>query len=212
MKISVFGCNLVQGTIYIININEINKALGNLLCSSLPGFHAFTGSDFTPAFYKKGKSKPFLILQATEKYQTAFKNLADPTLFDSTKDTIQEFVCEVYGTKKNKLKHLQKVNEARSRIFAQNYGMIDDMESFKKKIISFDASNLPPCYRELEQQMLRAVYVAHIWTNVHRNIPSELNPINYGWDLDDDEEYKFKWFEGPETPENIKDIIISQNP
>ena len=114
-----------------INVNEIHKAPGNLLYTSLPAFHAFTGSDFTPAFYKKGKSKPFLILEATDKYQTAFKDLADLNVFDSTKETIQEFVCEMYRTKKNKLKQVQKVNEARSRIFAQNYGMIDDMEFVK---------------------------------------------------------------------------------
>ncbi|KAJ8914852.1 hypothetical protein NQ315_014865 [Exocentrus adspersus] len=192
-----------------INITEIHKALGNLLCSALPAFNAITGSDFTPALYKKGKSKPFSILRSTEKYQSAFRDLADPTLLESCKGTIEEFVCKMYSTKKNQVKNIKKVNEARCRIFVQHYGMIDDMEQFKKKVVTFDASHLPPCLRELEQQILRTVYVSHMWTDSHKNIPSVLDPTKYGWKLSDEDEYTFNWFEGPETPDSINEIVIS---
>ncbi|OXU26620.1 hypothetical protein TSAR_012112 [Trichomalopsis sarcophagae] len=119
-----------------------------------------------------------------------------------------KFVCEMYATTKNKLRNVKKVNEARSCIFGQSYGMIDDMEAFKKKVVSFDASNLSPCLRELEQQILRTAYVPNIWINAHKNIPSILDPTNYGWSLNNDGEYTFKWFEGPETPETVKEIIM----
>ncbi|OXU26622.1 hypothetical protein TSAR_012114 [Trichomalopsis sarcophagae] len=100
--------------------------------------------------------------------------LSENPQVESTKNSIEEFVCEIYATTKNKLRNVKKVNEARSCIFGQSYGMIDDMEAFKKKVVSFDASNLPPCLRELEQQILRTAY----------------------------------WFEGPETPETVKEIIM----
>lgn len=42
-----------------INISNLYETLGPRLCSSLPGFHALTGCDFNPAFYRKGKKKRF---------------------------------------------------------------------------------------------------------------------------------------------------------
>ncbi|KAK9892933.1 hypothetical protein WA026_022805 [Henosepilachna vigintioctopunctata] len=47
-----------------------------------------------------------------------------------------------------------------------------------------------------------------MWRNAHKNIPSTLDPADYGWTLTD-EELRFKWFEGPETPENINEIVLS---
>ncbi|GBP18883.1 hypothetical protein EVAR_62888_1 [Eumeta japonica] len=41
---------------------------------SLPGFHAITGCDFNPAFFRKGKSKPYKTLKKYPEYQEAFKN------------------------------------------------------------------------------------------------------------------------------------------
>lgn len=42
-----------------INISNLYETLGPRLCSSLPGFHALTGCDFNPAFYRKGKKNRF---------------------------------------------------------------------------------------------------------------------------------------------------------
>lgn len=38
-----------------INVTELYEAFGSSLRASLPGFHAFTGCDFNPAFYRRGK-------------------------------------------------------------------------------------------------------------------------------------------------------------
>ena len=46
-----------------IDINEIAKEIGDTLCQSLPGFHSFTGCDYTAAFFKKGKKRPLKILE-----------------------------------------------------------------------------------------------------------------------------------------------------
>jgi 5'-3' exonuclease len=54
-----------------IDINKLYEALGPHLCSSLPGFHALTGCDFNPAFYrigKKNRSRFFEILKRIRKH------------------------------------------------------------------------------------------------------------------------------------------------
>ena len=42
-----------------INLTAIGEVLGPLLSESLPAFHAFTVCDYTSAFVKKGKKRPF---------------------------------------------------------------------------------------------------------------------------------------------------------
>ena len=46
-----------------IDISAISVSLGPELCAALPGFHAFTGSDYTSAFVRKGKVRPFARLE-----------------------------------------------------------------------------------------------------------------------------------------------------
>ena len=45
-----------------INCTELAKKLGSSLCQALPGFHAFTGSDYTAAFVRKDKIKAYNLL------------------------------------------------------------------------------------------------------------------------------------------------------
>uniref|UniRef100_A0A2H1VK22 SFRICE_026934 n=1 Tax=Spodoptera frugiperda TaxID=7108 RepID=A0A2H1VK22_SPOFR len=48
-----------------IDLTKFYEYLGPSLCRSLPGFHTLTGcgSDYNPAFFKKGKQRPFNILK-----------------------------------------------------------------------------------------------------------------------------------------------------
>ena len=83
-----------------INVTKLYETLGKDLCVSLPAFHAFTGCDFNPAFFHKGKKRPFDILQRSDKYIKAFTDLgAFPDCDKSTLATIEEFLCRVYGSK-----------------------------------------------------------------------------------------------------------------
>lgn len=45
-----------------INSTKLYEKLGTDLCSVLPGFHALTGCDCNPTFYRKGKNKPLQLL------------------------------------------------------------------------------------------------------------------------------------------------------
>lgn len=64
----------------VINITKIYEELGELLTKSLCGFHAFTGSDFNPAFFNKGKKRPFGILKNCDEFQQAFADLGNANL------------------------------------------------------------------------------------------------------------------------------------
>ena len=50
-----------------INLTTIGELLGPLLCELLPAFHAFTGCDYTSAFVRKGKKRPFAKSKDTQR-------------------------------------------------------------------------------------------------------------------------------------------------
>ena len=75
----------------------IGNHLGTMLCKSLPGFHAFTGCDYSPAFVAKGKIRPFKILQKDSTYQAAFAQLGSRNLTPTLVSNIESFACKIYG-------------------------------------------------------------------------------------------------------------------
>ncbi|CAG9771639.1 unnamed protein product [Ceutorhynchus assimilis] len=153
----------------IIDVSALHEKLGEIMCQSLPGFHALTGCDFNPiALFRKGKQRPLQILKKNADLQKAL-------------DQIGHEDCD----------------ETASRFLKS---------SSKKKIQNFDSSTLPPSQAELTQHLLRTKYIATIWKNAHKKIPSHLLPENCGWILVE-ENYQFKWFDGPQLPSTIQDII-----
>ena len=58
-----------------ISINQLFDQLVEPLCKVLPFYHAFTGCDYTSSFNRKGKIKPFKLLEKNPELQQAFLNL-----------------------------------------------------------------------------------------------------------------------------------------
>lgn len=87
--ILIYHCEKIEKTVWMdvgtasknnrrfINITEIQRSLGPGVCRSLSAFHAFTGPDYTSAFVKKGKVKPFVKLQQNTEVQKAFQILTE---------------------------------------------------------------------------------------------------------------------------------------
>ena len=75
----------------------------------MPGFHAFIGSDFTTAFYRKGKIKPLEVLEkdTEETLIQLFSRLSSEEQPDQSK--AEELICSLYGMKS----YGNDVNEAR---------------------------------------------------------------------------------------------------
>ncbi|KAG8241338.1 hypothetical protein J6590_088829 [Homalodisca vitripennis] len=88
--------------------------------------------------------------------------------------------------------------------------MLDVNEEFnRKKLKSFDASNLPPCKAELLQQFRRANYIASVWNNAHMKLPSIVTPENCGWTLEDNQ-YQFHWFDGDQLPSFVSESLQTE--
>lgn len=58
-------------------------------------------------------------------------------------------------------KNMNNVDDLRYKMFLKTYDV--QSEKFFDIVKIFDASKSPPCKVELEQQVLRAAYVANIW-------------------------------------------------
>lgn len=190
----------------IIDLSALYDRHGELFCKSLSGFHAFTGCDFNPAFFRKGKQRPLKLLLLSEQFQSAFAELSNEdcdrlTVFRN----IEKFVCSLYT-----MKSLDSVDNARFALFFLNYKVNNVNEPFQKKNLqNFDASSIPPCAAELRPQLLRSMYIARLWSHAHKKIPTNLVPEDCGWVIVDSK-YQFQWFDGPQIPSSVKDVIIDQ--
>jgi hypothetical protein len=174
------------------------------LCKSLPAYHAFTGSDYTASFSRRGKVKPIKVLESSTEFQTAFIALAeDPDIKEITFRKIEEFVCCVYGMKKS-----GSVNAARLDMFANKY------KTKKNQRISavekLDGSSLPPCFKVLEKKIERACYVSKIWMSSVSSNPPAISLLDYGWKLTAENEYSISWFDGKSCPK-ILDVVVDNS-
>lgn len=91
------------------NVNSLYTQLGAPVCKSLPVFLALTGCDYNPAFFKKGRIRPYAILnKSNNNYLQHFESLCEKDPEQILKDKfdspdfkiIEQFVCEMYGYKK----------------------------------------------------------------------------------------------------------------
>ena len=72
----------------------------------LIGFHAFTGSDYTSAFFRKGKAICWKVLRSNSKFLQTFVTLGDEWMpSESLMNSLEEFVCYLFGSL-----HLKKIN------------------------------------------------------------------------------------------------------
>ena len=87
-----------KNTLRYISINQIYRKLGEKFCEALPAYHAFSGCDYTASFNRKGKVRPFKILEKDGLAQDAFASLnSGETITLDIISTLEEFVCKIYG-------------------------------------------------------------------------------------------------------------------
>ena len=119
----------VTNSRHIIDINALHKLLGLDLCKALPGFHVFTGCDYNPAFFRKGKQRPFKILRDKNEFQKAFGSLGNTSIdIHDTFAKIESFVCCMYGYEST-----TKIDNVRFQMFLRNYKIKKTDEAFLKK-------------------------------------------------------------------------------
>ena len=128
-----------------ININKIYHQLGETLRKALPAYHALTGCDYSASFCRKGKVQPCKILKKDAQTQGVFGKLANMEGLDETsEEVIEKYICKVYGKK-----HIDKVNDVRTKIFLGKYEAKKPEErlTYSKK---FNSSMMPPCQKVLQ--------------------------------------------------------------
>lgn len=187
-----------------ISINSIHAKIGDILCKSLPAYHAFSGCDYTASFSRKGKVRPLKILENDVKAQHAFIELGEEEeVKELTYQILENYLCKVYGKKT-----LQCINDVRTEVFFDKYrpkGNKDRISCVKK----LDGSMMPPCSKVLKKKIQRTHMIARRWMSSVNPYPSRENPLQSGWLLEENK-YTIHWFEGDATPKTI-DVICEDD-
>lgn len=106
-----------------IDITSIAKALETKqdhLAAALPGLHAFSGCDYTAAFHRKGKIRPYQVLENDND-----GNLIEFFCSMSSKGELDVKMAEVYVNSLYGMENYQDVNQARFNRVVQMTGKID---------------------------------------------------------------------------------------
>ena len=89
------------------------------MCDALVGYHAWSGNDYNPAMYRKGKVGPAKQMENDLIAQTAFADLgkgSSPTLTPSVKKKLEVFGWKVYGHSK-----LRSIDQVRLEMLNARY-------------------------------------------------------------------------------------------
>ncbi len=184
-----------------IDMTDLVQELGPGLCQALHGFHHFTGSDYTPAFFKKGKMRPLQIMETS--YVDTFSQLGmSENLAAAVVSKLRAFVCEIYGKSS-----ITSVNWTRYEHFLQAFRPDESSEPLKA-LREVEPSMFPTCRVVLMQKIKRATYAAHMCRNATFAQPCIWNAENNGWKLVQGK-YAMYSFDGSEVP--LKSILTSKD-
>ncbi|GFY39740.1 hypothetical protein TNIN_273071 [Trichonephila inaurata madagascariensis] len=100
----------------LISINDLYQDLGISLSKALPCFHAITRCDYTPAFFRKGKLRPFKLVEKSVEHQLACQEIIthDEDELERTFATLEKFICHMYGVPNS-----SNVNDVRFYLFSK---------------------------------------------------------------------------------------------
>lgn len=187
-----------------IELHLLVDTLDNALINALPGYHAFTGCDYTASFMNKGKKRPLDLMLKRELFTDAFRSLGEEeNVSEDTCAALEIYVCALYG------KHKQvKVDKARYLIFQQRYAPKKKSDPLER-IKGINPSSIPPCCAVLMNKIKRANLVTTIWKNAALANPSTLNPESNGWFVDDGY-YAIRWYDGNQVPQSVSAVLETQ--
>ena len=164
---------------------------------ALPGIYSFTGCDYTPAFYNKGKKRPFNIMLKSAKYKEIFSKFGEENLTEDDMKVLESYACSMFGYHK-----LESINEARFIYFKSKCKPKETAKPLDA-LKNVDPSLFPPCRAVLLQQIKRAWYTARLYKNASSLDPSaDFTLIDYGFELIDGYIH-VRFFEGPQVPSEI---------
>ncbi|XP_028415026.1 uncharacterized protein LOC114538109 [Dendronephthya gigantea] len=170
-----------------IDINEVAAYFGTLWCKAIIGFHIFTGSDSTSAFFGKGKVRAFKVARNSVEFSEAFATLGeDVNIPENLGKILEKYVCYLYGQDKAK-----SINDARYTMF--KFGKCTE-------------ESLPPNSDSLHQHILRANFESYVRKHATIPILASPSPVGYGWKLEEGE-LQIVWGTQPPAPESILEYV-----
>jgi len=183
-----------RGNRRYIDLSAIASKIGSSLCKALPGFHAFTGCDYTSFFIRKGKKRPLKIAEENDSFLDAFSALAAEQVDEATCNVLEENTAKLYDAKKT-----MPLNEHRFMVFEKSFGPKKGKQPFAR-LKGVDASRIPPCENVVQQKIHRSNFVAMTWHVACNNaVPKD---PQQGWELVDNS-YQTVWFTGPQMPDRV---------
>ena len=121
-----------------VDISKLSKELDYV--KALPRICAYTGIDYLPAFSRKGKVRPLLLMTKKKKFVNAFVALGNLHLSENIISDIEEFTCHMYGYPKNKC--INDVLKAEFDKKCKPKPGKNPLDCIK----SVDPTTLPPCF------------------------------------------------------------------
>ncbi|CAH1248853.1 Hypp8457 [Branchiostoma lanceolatum] len=184
-----FKCG-TQTRIRYVSISSAARVIGQDLCSSLLGMHAFTGCDTVSAFSGRGKLGALRLVKQNRDFQEMFKLVGTEwELSDELFKKLQNFTCHMYTSRPG----TSDVNEIRYRLFCAKRGSIDSIQ-------------LPPCADCLYKHAQRANYVAAVWKRSLECRPVIPSPIGFGW-CQDGAKLAVDWMDGDPAPSAVLELL-----
>ena len=189
----------------IIDIGKIRADIGDDVSKALLGLHSFTGSDTTSAFIRKGKIRPFKIMQGNVQYINAFKKLGETEeVPGDVCEVLEEFTCSVYGFKPTK-KYKPTINNCRYQKFIERF-------TAKKGVLSTDVgvdiSLLPPCHSSLLLHIKRSNYQTAIWRKSLEPQHHLSEPNLHGW-VQGVDGLEIQWTHQEMMPQYLVSILVN---
>ena len=142
---------------------------------ALLGFHAFTGCDLTGRFSGFSKTTCFdTFLKSDSFVYKAFASLGnnEDGLKEGIIDGLTQFVLDLYQPKRPS--NINTLRQLRCYVFSK---------------FQYDSENLPPMYSALHS----AIYRSHLVCSTSKKslfaAPSYLNPEEYGWEYNTNNNY-----------------------
>ena len=153
-----------------IDVGCAYNALGNEKSMALLGFHAFTGCDLTERFSEFSKTTCFdTFLKRNSFVYKAFASLGNngDGLKEEIIDGLTQLVLDLYQPKRPS--NINTLGQLRWYLFSK---------------FQYDSEELPPTSSALRFAIYRSHLVCNTWRKSLFPAPSYLNPEEYGWEYD----------------------------
>ena len=166
---------------------------------ALAGIYSFTGNDYIPSFYRKGKKRPIEIMVKSEEFISVFSKMGEVNLTDDDLQLLESFVCVLYGYGK-----MTSIDEARFLHFKNKCKPKEESKPLDS-IKNVDPCSFPPCKKVLMEQIKRSWFVSRLYKYATEAAPlADYTLLDFGYILVDNR-VQVKWFEGDQVPSDVED-------